>query len=338
MFIFIVYNIYWNSILTAPIFSKRNDNMSDTLNDKDKKVKKKLSISVEPDDGGELIPEEDEEFERASAEKYRDMLLDDEERQRAEQKELEQQKREYEQKLRREKIAMMKQKQGIDSEEDDELIEEEEEAPVQMSFPKKVENFWYHYKWVLIVSVIVIGFAVYMIVDLATKEIPDMIIACTVDNGLVYRGEALEKYFEEYCEDINGDGKVVVSVTFAPMNQDANINDIETNSTKLFAELSNANCVLILTDDASCYSLENVTTEDLSAISDSDMIDGKKLKMNSKLLRDCINWAQMPEDMYLVLRTPVQTLSDSVEDMAKSHDYAVEFLKRLIADAENYKG
>lgn len=298
------------------------------------KDNEKFKISFDTDKES-LVPDEDEAFERQQAQLYRDAEDNGEYYAQQAKKEEERLRREYEQKLRREKIEMMKQKQGI--EEEQPLEDSEDEPPVKMSFWKKIENFWYHYKWVTIITAVVVLFGGYMIYDLVTKVEPDLTIVATPDNGISYRGEELENFFEGFCDDVNGDGKVYVSVVFAPLDPDSTgDNYAQANQSKLFSTLSSARCVLVLSDDSSDFSLENVAFEELSDTIDSQYVSGTRLSLDSPLVKEAINWAQMPQDMYISMRTPVKTLNDSQEDMQKACDIAQDFLKRLAEAMNNY--
>ena len=298
------------------------------------KDNEKFKISFDTDKES-LVPDEDEAFERQQAQLYRDAEENGEYYAQQAKKEEERLRREYEQKLRREKIEMMKQKQGI--EEEQPLEDSDDEEPVKMSFWKKVENFWYHYKWVTIITAVVVLFGGYMIYDLVTKVEPDLTIVATPDNGISYRGEELENFFEGFCDDVNGDGEVYVSVVFAPLDPDSvGDNYSQANQSKLFSTLSSARCVLVLSDDSSDFSLENVAFEDLSDTIDSQYVSGTRLSLTSPLVKEAINWAQMPQDMYISMRTPVKTLNDSQEDMQKTCDIAQDFLKRLAEAMDNY--
>ena len=298
------------------------------------KDNEKFKISFDTDKKS-LVPDEDEAFERQQAQLYRDAEENGEYYAQQAKKEEERLRREYEQKLRREKIEMMKQKQGI--EEEQPLEDSDDEEPVKMSFWKKVENFWYHYKWVTIITAVVVLFGGYMIYDLVTKVEPDLTIVATPDNGISYRGEELENFFEGFCDDVNGDGEVYVSVVFAPLDPDSvGDNYSQANQQKLFSTLSSARCVLVLSDDSSDFSLENVAFEELSDTIDSQYVSGTRLSLTSPLVKEAINWAQMPQDMYISMRTPVKTLNDSQEDMQKTCDIAQDFLKRLAEAMDNY--
>lgn len=305
----------------------------------DKNKKNRMVISTETENGQSLVPEEDEAFESAAAEKYREELLNEEERAEAAVRREQQRRRDYERRLRDEKVAMLREKQGVEKENSEEDRDDEPEKPEPMTFGKKLENFWYHYKWTVIIAVVAIGFGVYMIAELLSNTQPDMIVLCTVDNGLMYRADEVEGFFKKYGEDLNGDGEVYIQVIFTPMDASSGGDQLtQSYETKLYSNLSNADAVLFITDEASIFSIEQVAFQDMSGKLDSEYVSGDSLSLNGKLVRDSFNWAQMPEDMVIKMREPVKTLFDEADEMEKSCDAAYEILEKMLADMESYQG
>ncbi len=232
----------------------------------------------------------------------------------------------------------MKQKQGIadtESDEDEDDEEEESEPAPKMSFKKKLENFWYHYKIQTIVAVTVTILFGYMIYDLVTKIEPDVTVVAVVDNGLSHRVDGLEAYFEHYCEDLNGDGEVYVQVVLVPMDANSTNTDAQNYATKLYSTLSNAETVMVIADTASEFSVEQVLFQDLTERYESnEYVTEKGIKLTNDRLREALNWTQMPEDMVLMLREPVRTLSSSREEMEESCETALEMLDKMLEDAQ----
>ncbi len=81
------------------------------------------------------------------------------------------------------------------------------------TFGEKLIHFWYYYKVPVIAVILVVALISFVCVQCANREKSDIKIAI-YDSNIVpdmYLG-AIEEYFEQYCEDYNGDGKVVVTV------------------------------------------------------------------------------------------------------------------------------
>lgn len=80
-------------------------------------------------------------------------------------------------------------------------------------FKAKWENFWYHYKWPVIIGALAVIIVVALCVQAMRKEKPDyyLIIAST-KNLSVSAGDAFAEELEKYGRDLNEDGQVIVTV------------------------------------------------------------------------------------------------------------------------------
>ena len=99
---------------------------------------------------------------------------------------------------------------------------------------KWLDNFWYHYKWHVIIVVFVAVFLIVAIGQMANKE--------KVDAYIMYAGptaflageiDDLQDTFEEIMPDLNGDGKKIVQLVDITVLTDA---QIEANKKKAEAE------------------------------------------------------------------------------------------------------
>lgn len=86
----------------------------------------------------------------------------------------------------------------------------------------KAENFWYHYKWITIASVLGVVLLVFLIKDIFFKTAPDVTIIMVTEKYISaeYLSE-LSAAMERQMEDLNGDGKVLVaidSIPFTPLS------------------------------------------------------------------------------------------------------------------------
>lgn len=77
-----------------------------------------------------------------------------------------------------------------------------------MSIWKKIENFWYYYKWYVLAAIFFIGSFSYIIYDAAKKPEPDLSI-CYIGNraSLLGAEKVLEERLVGLIEDVNGDGE-----------------------------------------------------------------------------------------------------------------------------------
>ncbi len=112
-------------------------------------------------------------------------------------------------------------------------------APQKPETPKgKLENFWYHYKWVTLGVLFAVIVATILIVQAATKPRYDYTICIAVPQELSSQMvERLEKEFAAVGKDRNGDGEVKVSVQVVNISNKLSVDQQTANSASLTAKL-----------------------------------------------------------------------------------------------------
>lgn len=88
---------------------------------------------------------------------------------------------------------------------------------------KKMDNFWYYYKFHVLIGAFLLFMAVVFIKDMLGKVDYDYDIALVTDYIIADEDSAaLQKFFEENGEDLNGDGEVHVQLqNYAIPSEDA---------------------------------------------------------------------------------------------------------------------
>ena len=88
-------------------------------------------------------------------------------------------------------------------------------------FKAKWQNFWYHYKWPVVLGALAVVAVIILVAQMVNREHPDyhMIIAST-KNLPVPANDAFAAELEQYGRDLNGDGKVLVSIEFLYVGSD----------------------------------------------------------------------------------------------------------------------
>lgn len=114
----------------------------------------------------------------------------------------------------------------------------------------KLPNFWYHYKWPVIIGAVVLVFAGVLIGQMVTRDDPDYTIILATD-GYVSQAAAdrLGEELQAYGRDLDGDGKVEVSVETLVTGDATQIG--MANKTKLMAHLSSGDVMFFIFDKAS---------------------------------------------------------------------------------------
>lgn len=276
-----------------------------------------------------FIPDDDYEFEKNAAEEARKKREALEEKHRL-QEEAKLKKEREERKARerqnaQDKLDLMKMKAGIADE--DEQIKEEHYEQRELHGWEKIENIWYHNKLWIILGAFFIGIIVFMIIDKVRSVDPDVEIMVICDNVL-QNDETLNLIADkiaEYTPDINGDGQVKVSVIGCALNPEKYDMMYSANSQKFYANIQLGEIIMFITDSYTDPDLQALMSTDLpDRLPDNPYINQNGLSLDFKFLAEEINCPDMPDDVYLCLRTPIDPLSGSKEKMQKNYDDCYE--------------
>lgn len=88
---------------------------------------------------------------------------------------------------------------------------------------KRIKNFWYYYKWHIIIGIVVTFFIAYIASDMITNVNPDLSIDIIMDSGFTYDvAEDVTRDLETngVAKDNNGDGKIKSEVTIMQTGSD----------------------------------------------------------------------------------------------------------------------
>ena len=239
----------------------------------------------------------------------------------------------YEKKLRDERIELMRLKQGIV--EESETIHEEKEEEIKLSFGKKIANFFYHNKWWVGLGVFFVALGAYLVYDLLSKPNPDMVILMLCDNNPVGTSTFLEEYFEEYAEDSNGNGKVLVNVYYIPYGDDEYQNYINGVQTKITTFLNNADGVMVIGNQMTVDKLLPAEDSfvDLSSIyPDDPHVEGYFYYIKDTKFAEHIGVSPdvITDDMFFALRKPKDVMNDSKEKMQETYDKDFPTFDRVV--------
>jgi len=282
-----------------------------------------------------LIPDDDYEYEKQLAEQQQKQRKLEESERIAEaerQKELEKQR---EKRIQSEKIELIKLKSGVIDE--SESIREQHQQKRELHGMERLSNFWFHNKYIVIFVAFLVLAVGYITYSTLSKVKPDLTVMIVANNGLEYRQEELQAFFEQYTDDVNDDGKVCVSVISAPLDRQSHDELMVSNQSKFIAMLQTADCMLYITDSNSDKQVTDIMKNDLKKdFEDNDYITSQGLSLNMKLFAEQVKFENMPNDVVLSIRNPIATISTSLEDMTKSYNRSFKVFKR-IADDLSYK-
>ena len=124
-----------------------------------------------------------------------------------------------------------------------------QKTPQPMTAKQKRENFWFYYKWHVLVGVIVVAVAAFTIFDVMNRVTPDYTIGViTFKASSTDAFKALQEPFSAFGEDLNGDGSVVVDVAqYDFASEDPQV--IMATSARLMGDFQTNQSIFFFTDD-----------------------------------------------------------------------------------------
>jgi len=298
-----------------------------------------------------LLDSEDYEYEKAIYDKEQQQQAELEAKRRAateerKRREKEAQK-EHERQLAKERLELMKHKSGstepvqaeeAESDEDeneaDEQTEEQTETVAKKkSIVKKADNFFYHNKWWIGLSAIVVFIAGFILYNELTKKKPDLTVYMIADNDLQLRQPLLEEMFEQYVDDVDGNGYVHVEVQIIPLDKSKSNQTQLDNNTMFLTEIHSTENMLVITDsNTDDYYMEIMDHDLKSKFPDNKYVDERGFSLNMQLVADQLEFEDMPNDVHISIRQAVATVDDSLETAQKNYDRNFGYLKKMIED------
>lgn len=225
---------------------------------------------------------------------------------------------------------------GVDPEE----LKPNGEEKISETPKSKWENFWYHHKWTfwgVLFLVVALGIAT---VQVFTRDTPDYQVLLMSKSGYVsQQTEALEALLAPYGEDLDGDGKVEVSVQSCLYSSDVSL-EYNSGPQMVTAHLAAGDVVFFVWDESAYKmftgSVQNVSDAGADFLSDIP-VAGEGVQEGGKIYSweddprrtgELADW--FPEILYFGVRAPVGTASESVT----LHDQSLTLLQRFIEGAK----
>ena len=282
-------------------------------------------------DNNRLIPDDDYEYEKELAKKEQERRQLEEQKRRDEAEREKQLAKQREKRIQAEKIELIKLKNGV-IDESETIKEEHEEVPELHGFAK-VSNIWFHYKYILLFVLFLLIACGYIFYHTFSKTSPDLTVMMVANNGLTYRQEELESFFEKYTDDLNGDGEVNVRVIISPLDKNSHDDLLVSNQSKFLGMLQSADCMMFITDSNSDKQVTDIMKKDLDKdFKDNEYITEQGFSLNMKLFAEQVKFENMPNDVVLSIREPMETMSTSLKDMKKGYKKSFKVFSAIVND------
>lgn len=270
----------------------------------------------------------------AAAKEAREKELAERKRQAEAEETAYQEREEYAKNLSENKVALMRMKQGVDDEETSSLTAEEPKK--KYTIWQKISNWFYHSKWWLGIAAFCTLLAAFLIYDKVTTKTPDMrVLVLTGDSYFTSKEPEFCDTLENFCEDTNGDGEVLVSTISIPMNKqllEGASSAAQSYNTQLTVVFQSAMCMFLVVDaDADECLDEELPFVDLEEkFPQYDFIEGKRAYVDNTKLAEVLGMEQpMRKGTYLALREPAENM-DSLEENQEAYDIAYQALDQLL--------
>lgn len=203
-----------------------------------------------------------------------------------------------------------------------------EVAFVPRTLGEKASNFWFHYKAGVIGVIISAILLVVLISQCASRVNYDLeILYFTYTPTLDLQTEKMADYFEQYATDVNGDGKVNVTVLNCSLSK--NNHDIQyrnTILTKVQTVLAgNEKSLLIITDPESVEYFNNIKMKD-------GFFEGEGIKLQREFYEACKLenvTKELPQNYSIYLRRVSGTVLGRDKDVEKYLDASKKLLEEL---------
>lgn len=247
---------------------------------------------------------------------------------------------EEEQRRLLEKRELLKLRQGIV--EESEIIEQpkSEEKPKLKGW-KKVENFFYHYKWHVVgisFAVLLLGFMTIQTIMREQNDLYVLLVSTTNDTGLYAKCDDISEALERYCPDYDNNGYVHVGVNFINLSpQIGNSQYYDAENMKYTSEIATGDSQMYIGDTGVAdmmYEMGKGKVQYFQLLSeqypDATFSDGQGLQLNTTEFIDLARWSSCPDKVCVYVRGEYENMTANSEEAKEQRRRANEVLDNII--------
>lgn len=237
-----------------------------------------------------------------------------------------------------EKKEVLKARQGIS---EDSTLFADIGKRTDYTFGEKVKNFFYHNMWWLGIATFVVLIAAFLTYDTLTTIRSDVrVMLLADDSDLQSNTKKLHEYFNKHVVDYNDDDRQYTDIVAIPISHNMEENyqsavGYENSLTNLSTQFQLCECMVVLADSAVDELIEPETNlENLEEyFPDCPYVEGRKIMLKDTNFAELvgINNDDIPDDLYLAVRLPIQILSEE-ETCQTNYKNAMETIKSVIKE------
>ncbi len=195
----------------------------------------------------------------------------------------------------------------------------------------RVENFFYYFKWILLIGGLAAALVIFMVIQMTSREPEDIrVVLVSYDHLFAEYEKPLEDILGQYCADVDGDGETNAEViTVDMMTRDIGSQyDIAENE-KLTTELRRGVVQMVISDEE-FYEFANTGSDAQNVFVDlSDEFPAEMLYMSCGV-RACmvLTDAGLPENMIIYVRAELPDFNNS-KSAADNRALALDVLRAM---------
>ena len=175
-----------------------------------------------------------------------------------------------------------------------------EEAILPKTPKEKIQNFWFHNKWMVIGFTALIAVVVFLTVQAINKPKYDyQIVYFSYYQAMDEQLEGIEEYFENLSSDVDGNGEVnVQAINCSFYNEQQNVSYRNTILTKLQAIVAaEPQAMIFITDQESYKYFENMSEN-------TSLFEGEPILFNEEFYKKTTHstFGDLPEGLQVSVR------------------------------------
>lgn len=233
------------------------------------------------------------------------------------------------------------------------------------TFADKLSNFLYYHKYHLLIGIISVAALIYLSTSILMKEKYDYEIICVLQNPVITEEladiketldaeaapyetkeeedkaiiylfkedtEYICRYLESVGEDLNGDGKVTVSVNYINIEGSrTEVPEIQSHREQVLTSLRTGECMILLGDEVGMEFLsEAEALEDISAYAPNTEFNGHAVLLNP-YFSEKIGASDEDTKIYIGLRYFTGTLAQMNNEKKQDFENAKNLLSNILA-------
>lgn len=213
------------------------------------------------------------------------------------------------------------------------------------SHDKWYQNIWFHHKWTIILSVLIVSFIAVLFFSSSMKDPVDMYVLFITETPEIYQEKvtALSTVLSKYANDKNGDGEVSVFVENLYVGDEFDSANVYMNKEKIMTTLRSGDCMFIISDEVGAQYLIEADacadiTSKLSEEADGSInFDGKAWNWSEsdfKESNEMLKKAFSDTPLYFSIRIFEGTIAEVTDHARKNYENAVDLLDAIATNTK----